>query len=607
MSDELDDRVLGTDKRRLRSLVVIATIAFRADRGRTIALLTTATLEALGGAIGAYALKLVIDAVAARDVGTIVRTVAWLAVASLITSFSNIGTFMLNLRVMDSVQLVVDEDLIDLTSGIAGLEHHERPDYVDQVERLRERRRPLAFSVNNLVSVIRTVVQALSTIALIGSVHPVLLLLPVFGLPSFFLEARAERMRRKMWETTTEPLRAASHLFELTTTSAPAKELRIFGVARELIDRHRRIRLETQDRVLSTHWRALGLSSFGWALFALGYGAAVLFVATRVIAGDAGPGDVALVVALGTQVNQQLSGLVYTFSQLLQALDVVRRYLWLRDQAEAGNSRPADVAPVPARLIDGIRFEGVRFAYPGTERDVLTKVDVLIPAGSTVAVVGDNGAGKTTLIKLLCRFYEPTDGRITVDGVDISRFDVWEWRERMAAGFQDFAKFEFLARETVGVGDVPRIDDEPTVLGALERAAATDVISAMPAQLGTQLGKSFEDGHELSGGQWQKLALGRAMMREAPLLLVLDEPTAALDAETEYALFERYAGAAREAARETGAITVLVSHRFSTVRMADLIVVVDSGGVVESGTHEELQAGGGLYAELYELQARGYR
>lgn len=238
---------------------------------------------------------------------------------------------------------------------------------------------------------------------------------------------------------------------------------------------------------------------------------------------------------------------------------------------------------------------------------MLRDVSLHVPAGATVAIVGDNGAGKPTLVKLLCRFYDPTEGAIRVDGIDLTRIDPVKWRERLSAGFQDFSKFELIARETVGVGRLDAVGDEEAVADALERAAANDVISALPAGFDTQLGKSFVGGAELSGGQWQKLALGRAMMRPDPVLLVLDEPTAALDAQTEHALFERYAGAARRAGAAKGAITVLVSHRFSTVRMADLIVVIDGARVAETGTHDQLMASGGLYAELFELQARAYR
>ena len=230
-----------------------------------------------------------------------------------------------------------------------------------------------------------------------------------------------------------------------------------------------------------------------------------------------------------------------------------------------------------------------------------------LPARTSVAIVGENGAGKSTLVKLLCGFYQPVRGEILVDGVDLRRMPLDRWRARIAAGFQDFVRFELLAREAVGVGDLPRITSGPAVSAALERAQATDVVDRLEHGLETPLGKTLPGGTELSGGQWQKLALGRALMREEPLLLVLDEPTSALDASAEHALFERYAAQSRDLAAKTGAITVFVSHRFSTVRMADLIIVVADGRIVESGDHAALVRAGGLYAELYELQAEAYR
>jgi ATP-binding cassette subfamily B protein len=239
-----------------------------------------------------------------------------------------------------------------------------------------------------------------------------------------------------------------------------------------------------------------------------------------------------------------------------------------------------------------------------------------------VAIVGENGAGKTTLVKLLCRFYQPTRGRILIDAEELGRMPVEAWRARLAGAFQDFFRFELHAQQTVGVGDVPRLDDRPAALTAVGRAGADDVVARFPAGLDTQLGPTWPGGVEVSFGQWQKLALARGFMRDRPLLLVLDEPTAALDAETEHALFERYAAAAartgaRTAARAAagggddiradGRITLLVSHRFSTVRMADLIVVLDGARVVEVGAHDALVARGGQYAELYAIQAAAYR
>jgi ATP-binding cassette subfamily B protein len=230
-----------------------------------------------------------------------------------------------------------------------------------------------------------------------------------------------------------------------------------------------------------------------------------------------------------------------------------------------------------------------------------------------VAIVGENGAGKSTLVKLLCRLYQPTGGRILVDGLELARMPVDAWRSRLAGAFQDFFRFEFRARHTIGIGDLSKLDDDTSVRTAVDRAGADDVVARLISGLETQLGPTWPGGVEVSFGQWQKLALARGFMRDRPLVLVLDEPTAALDAETEHALFERFAAAARggrsngDAERDDGRITILVSHRFSTVRMADLIVVLDGARVAEVGAHEDLVSKGGKYAELYGIQASAYR
>src|SRR5258707_14381074 len=287
-------------------------------------------------------------------------------------------------------------------------------------------------------------------------------------------------------------------------------------------------------------------------------------------------------------------------------MDGSRRLAWLEDYA-ASVAALGDLA-VPTALHCGIRLEHVSFAYPGTSRVVLDDVSLTLPVGAVVAIVGENGAGKTTLVKLLAKMYEPSSGSVFVDDTPLARVPASEWRERLAGAFQDFFRFEFHARHTVGLGDVPRLDDEPAVLAAVDRAGAADVVARLTLGLNTQLGPTWPSGVELSFGQWQKLTLARGFMREQPLLLILDEPTAALDAETEHTLFERYGSAARGTGEsDSGRITILVSHRFSTVRMADLIVVLDGSRLVEVGTHEELIAKRGHYAELYSIQAAAYR
>lgn len=315
-----------------------------------------------------------------------------------------------------------------------------------------------------------------------------------------------------------------------------------------------------------------------------------------------------LAVTLIQRTQLQVGQVAASIGQLLTATRTARRLVWLEDYAAAdrrqGRSGPR-TAP-PATLTTGISLVDVSFGYPPDGPTVLDAVHLHLPAGAAVALVGENGAGKTTLVKLLTGMYRPTAGEVVIDGVPLAKMDLEAWRKRTAATFQDFVQFELLAGETVGVGDLPRLEVDAALAQALDRADATAVTHQLRNGLATPVGRSFSNGQELSGGQWQRLALARGMMRELPLLLILDEPTASLDAFTEAALFERYL-TARKLAGRAGAITVLVSHRFSTVRNADLIVVLDQGRIAESGDHANLIGAGGIYAELYDLQARAYR
>jgi ATP-binding cassette subfamily B protein len=374
------------------------------------------------------------------------------------------------------------------------------------------------------------------------------------------------------------------------------------------------------------------LGAAGWLLFAGAFVAGIAVVVVRAAHGTASVGEVVLAVTLVQRAQLQVGQAAAAIGQLLTTARTARRLLWLEDYA-AADRRELPTAPVaaavgappgavpgaalgaapgaavglpPAVLRRGITLREVSFGYPPDGGTVLDGVNMHLPAGSAVALVGENGAGKTTLVKLLTGMYQPTAGQVLLDGVPLADIDLAAWRERTAATFQDFVRFELLAGEAVGVGDLPRIDSEGALASAVQRADAGAVVAELPEGLGTRLGRSFTGGQELSGGQWQRLALARGMMRDLPLLLILDEPTASLDAITEAALFERYL-AARQLASRSGAITLLVSHRFSTVRMADLIVVLDQGRIVASGDHAALIRAGGLYAELYELQARAYR
>jgi ATP-binding cassette, subfamily B, bacterial len=341
--------------------------------------------------------------------------------------------------------------------------------------------------------------------------------------------------------------------------------------------------------------------SGAWAVFALAYVGAVVFVAAGL---QAPVGSVLLILAAGAQLSAYVGATIGEIGFLRGIwMDGARRLAWLEDYADSLTAQ-SDVE-VPSRLTRGIELSRVSFSYPGTKRLALDDITLHLPPRSVVAIVGENGAGKSTLVKLLTKMYEPSSGEVLIDGRPLRRMPADEWRARVTGAFQDFYRFEFTAQRSIGLGDLPRLDDEPAVSRAVGRAGATDVVERLPEGLQSQLGPTWPDGHELSFGQWQKLALSRGYMREDPLLMVLDEPTAALDAETEHALFESYAEAARSTA--VGGITILVSHRFSTVRMADLIIVLDGSRLAEIGSHDALMRQGGLYAELFRLQANAYR
>jgi ATP-binding cassette, subfamily B, bacterial len=409
-------------------------------------------------------------------------------------------------------------------------------------------------------------------------------------------------IERQTQQRVAESDRLARHLFTVATTASAAKEVRVTRTGPRLATERREAWERWHRPVAVVRWWSALWHTLGWAVFGIGFVLAVVYVSSGL---HAPPPDVLLVLAAGARLSSYVGATVGEIGFLRGIwMDGAQRLAWLEDYA-ASQDAAAD-QPAPDRIARGITLEHVDFAYPGTERLVLADVDLTLPAGAVVAVVGENGAGKTTLVKLLSKLYEPTAGRILVDDIDLGKVTADEWRGRLAGAYQDFFRFELVARHSVGLGDVERRDDEGAVVTAVDRAGAVDVVERLGAGLDTQLGPTWPGGVEVSFGQWQKLALARGFMRDEPLLLVLDEPTAALDAETEHALFERYAELAHRG-HDTGRITILVSHRFSTERMADLIVVLDGARVVEVGTHDELMEQSGQYADLYRIQAAAYR
>jgi ATP-binding cassette, subfamily B, bacterial len=517
------------------------------------------------------------------------------------------------------VTIALESHVARLQASVATIAHHERPEYLDRLSVLRNMVFVLDHLYMSLFSTCGWILRLGVTVALLASIHPALALLAVFALPTVLTSTWRPAVERVAQERGAQAGRLARHLFTTATTASPGKEVRVTGIGERLVRERRQAWERWYGPVATARWRSAAWHSLAWAVFGGAYVGAVVFVSSglasssQVLPGAAlpgavvSPGAVLLVLAAGARLSAYVGATVGEIGFLRGIwMDGSRRLAWLEDYAASLDAAADLQAPVVVR--DGIRLDRVSFAYPGTSTLVLDDVSLTLPAGTVIAVVGENGAGKTTLVKLLAKMYEPTSGSILVDDTPLARVAADAWRLRLAGAFQDFFRFEFRARHTVGVGDVPRMDDEPAVVAAVDRAGAGDVVSRLMSGLETQLGPTWPGGVEVSFGQWQKLALARGFMRERPLLLVLDEPTAALDAETEHALFERYAAAARDGSGAgEGRITLLVSHRFSTVRMADLIVVLDGARLAQMGTHDELMATGGQYAELYGIQAAAYR
>ena len=593
----------------LRAAGTILRLAFRVAPRQAILVTFLTIFVALCGAIQPLWLGLLVTAIVEADM----REALVVAGAIGLTATAFVVLDWVRFHAAQSLQertnLFLDERMARMSMDIPGIAHHERPEFQDRLAVLREQRIFLGQSLMSTLGGINLTVKAIVVLALLASVSPLLLLLPLFGIGLIICTRKADQFREQSLGTTAASARQAQHLFDLVTSARSAKELHVFRLRNELLQRHNALSQGIDSERKSAMLRGAMIQSVGWVVFVAGYTAAISFISMLALRNDVSPGELAMTLGLATQVYGLLQGGLAMVAWMLLGLGAVTHYLWLQDYTEVTASRNALVSPrpAPACLTSGIEFRDVTFRYPGMDDDILSGINLKLPAGSTVAIVGDNGVGKSTLVKLLCQFYEPLMGKILVDGVELRDFALDDWRSHLSAAFQDFARFEFVVRQSVGVGDLALMSSDAVVIGALERAGAASIIQSLPAGIDTQLGKSWDGGVDLSGGQWQKVALGRAMMRPDSLLLILDEPTASLDPQAEHELFQRHINAARRAGEENGAITLLVSHRFSTVRMADMIVVLDGGRIREVGSHAELQSAGGLYAELFEMQARTYR
>lgn len=473
--------------------------------------------------------------------------------------------------------------------------------FYDKLQNARREADYRALAIINTSFMLVQNTMTLASFAVILLAFSPLIALILFGatIPSFLAQTRFSSLHFRLLTWRAPEFRRMQYLEHLLTVDSSVKEIKLFGLGEPLLRRYEELfwKFYREDEALARRRSAISLV---WGLFATtSYYGAYAWIVWRTISGSITLGDMTLYLTLFRQSQGTFQGLFDNTTRLFESglfMNNLFGFLGLAPQM----TNVAQPRRVPRPILHGIEFRNVSFRYPDREDWALRNVNLYIAPGEKLALVGANGAGKTTLIKLLTRLYDPSEGQILLDGVDLREYDLEDLRECIGVIFQDFVHYQATARENIGFGQINALDDEARVIFASERGGADEVIAELPENYDTMLGRWFEKGHELSGGQWQKMALGRAFMRDSEVL-ILDEPTAALDAEREYEIFQRF----RELTQ--GKIALLISHRFSTVRMADRIAVLENGQLTELGSHAELLARNGTYARLFLMQAEGYR
>jgi ATP-binding cassette subfamily B protein len=603
----LRERLRGSFEHTPRTLALV----WRTSPSGTL-LLGGLTLVAAMVPLGvAWVGKAITDAVVARDAAATLR---WVLIELGLVAGQALAQRSLALsRQLLGMRLSVDINVLILDKALSlELSHFEDPEFYDQLQRARREAssRPLSV-VTESFQLVQNVLTLVGYVVLLvqfsGWAVAGLLLAAV---PAAVAEMRFSNAAFKLRNWRSQESRRLNYLEYVLANDEHAKEVKLFGIGPTLLQRFKTLgeSFYRDDRRL-----AVQRAGWSWALSLLATGAFYASYAAMALATAAGRltlGEMVLYVMAfrqGQQAFQSILGALGGMYEHNLYMSNLFAYLaiptpgYRGGQAASSNPvTPEADGTVRVRRGAEIVFDKVGFRYPGQEGWALRNIDVTVPAGQSLALVGHNGAGKTTFIKLLTRLYEPTEGRILVDGKDLRDWDAEELRRRIGVVFQDFNQYQLRLRENVSLGSVEHLEDEPRIERAIDLGGASEVVRTLTAGLETQLGRWFKDGVELSGGQWQKVALARAFMREEADILVLDEPTAALDAEAEHAVFERFV------ALSQGRTTILISHRFPTVRRADRILVLEGGQVVEEGTHAELVAKGHRYAELFRLQAQGY-
>jgi ATP-binding cassette, subfamily B, bacterial len=480
------------------------------------------------------------------------------------------------------------------------LEDFEDSELQDRLERARRQAAGRTSLIGQLFSQAQDVVTIASFAAGLLLYAPWLIaLLAIALVPAFIGEAHFNAQSYSLNYARTPERRELDYVRQTGASAETAKEVKIFGLNAFLIERYRTLATSFFEATRRIALRRAGWGSLLSAIGTVAYYVAYAYIVWRTLHGDFSIGDLTFLAGSFRRLRNLLENLLIGFSQIAgQALYLDDLFSFFEIQPEI--VPPQNPRPFPVPIKDGFAFENVGFRYPGAERWAVRRLTLNLHAGETLALVGENGAGKTTLVKLLARLYDPDEGRILLDGHDLREYDLFAMRANIGVIFQDFVRYHFTAADNIAVGRIAARNDRARIVAAAERSLADEVIRKLPLGYDQIIGKRFRTGIDLSGGEWQKIAIARAYMRDAQLL-ILDEPTAALDARSEFEVFKRF----KELSQ--GKTAILISHRFSSVRMADRIVVLVDGAVEAMGTHAELLEQGGRYAELFELQAAGYR
>jgi ATP-binding cassette, subfamily B, bacterial len=573
-------------------------LVWRSSPGGSVALGALTLVASLVPLLVAYAGKRIMDAVVARSHEATLR---WVLIELGAVATLSLGQRGLGLvRSLLGARLSIDINTMILEKAqTLELRHFEDAEFYDKLTKARREAssRPLSVVTETFQLIQNTITLAGYIVLLVQWSGLAVLGLVAAAIPATIAEVRFSSAAFRMRNWRSPEARRLNYLEYVLANDEHAKEVKLFGIGPVLLQRFRTLgqTFYEDDKKL-----AIRRATWAWALSLLGTGAFYASYAVMALAAAAGRltlGNMVLFVMAFRQGQQGFQSILTGIGGMYEDnLYMSNLFAYL----EIAVDPPIPLLGAAETGDEAIVFDDVGFQYPGQKGWALRHVSLRIPKNQSLALVGHNGAGKTTFIKLLTRLYEPTEGRILLDGRDLRAWDREALRRRIGVVFQDFNQYQLKVRENVGLGSVDHREDEGRIVRAVERGGATEVVAGLTGGLDTQLGRWFKDGTELSGGQWQKVALARAFMREEADILVLDEPTAALDAEAEHAVFVRFRKLAQERT------TILISHRFPTVRMADRIIVLEGGQVQEEGTHESLVAEGGRYAQLFGLQAQGY-